>query len=107
MIASLMYKGAKARAKKDDLPFTITKEDILKLIGDGVCPVLKVPYDLTSNKITDRTFNLDRFIPSLGYTKENCVVMSSLANRIKSNATTEQVCRVAAWMKQQNKKNKA
>lgn len=98
-MAKEMYRKAKERAAKRNLPFNISVEDILELIGDGICPVLGIRYDLTSRKVTDASANLDRFIAELGYTKENCAVISKLANSIKTNGTTEQVLRVWMWMK--------
>jgi hypothetical protein len=102
-VAKDMHRGAKFRAKRDNLPFDITVEDILKLIGDGVCPVLGIRYNITSSKIVDASANLDKFIPSKGYTRDNCTVLSRLANGIKSNATAEQIYKVADWVKQKSK----
>lgn len=105
-LAKEMHQSAKRRAKVGRLSFTITIGDILKLIGNGVCPILGISYNLTLRRQADASASLDRFNPKLGYDKENCFVMSSLANRIKTSATTEQVCRVAVWMKKQQKKLK-
>lgn len=80
------------------MPFSITKDYILKLIGDGICPVLGIRYDLTSCKPVDASMTLDKIIPSLGYVNGNCAVISKLANTIKSNANSKQVRRVADWM---------
>jgi hypothetical protein len=98
VLAKLLHQTAKIRANKKGLPFNITIADVLMLIGDGFCPVLGTPYNLSSRKITDTSANLDRFIPSLGYVLGNCTVLSKLANNIKQNATAEQVYRVADWM---------
>jgi hypothetical protein len=98
-MAKEMHRKAKERAAKAGLPFNISVEEIIELIGDGVCPVLGIPYTLTSRKVTDASANLDRFKAELGYTKENCAVISKLANSIKTNATTDQVLRVWIWMK--------
>jgi hypothetical protein len=99
-MAKEMYRKAEERARKAGIPFTITVEEILELIGDGVCPVLGIKYTLSSRKVTDESANLDRFIAKLGYTKENCTVISKLANSIKTNGTAEQVLKVWVWMKQ-------
>lgn len=45
----------------------------------------------------DTSPTLDRIEASLGYVKGNCVVVSGLANRIKSNATVEQIAMVAEF----------
>lgn len=97
-MAQAMCKSAKERANRKGIPFNITVDDIVELIGDGVCPVLGIHYNLSSHRITDESASLDRFVPSLGYIKCNCAVMSQLANAIKRNATSEQVRRVADWM---------
>ncbi len=43
---------------------------------------------------------IDRLDPSKGYVQGNVVVISNKANRIKSNATSDEVMAVAMWMKQ-------
>jgi hypothetical protein len=48
----------------------------------------------------DSSPSLDRFYPERGYVAGNCFVISSLANRIKNNATAPQVAQVAVWMQQ-------
>ena len=100
VLSKLMFSSAKTRAGKHNIPFSITVEDVLQLVGNGVCPVLGVSYDLTSKCSVDASATLDRFIPSLGYVKENCTVVSKLVNMIKTKATTEQVRKVADWMEQ-------
>jgi hypothetical protein len=97
-VAQQMLTSAKQRAKKMNLPISITKEDLLELIGNGKCPVFGTPFNLSHFTQTDTSASLDRFIPELGYTKENCSVISYLANAIKSKATTEQVRKVLEWM---------
>jgi hypothetical protein len=93
-----MWKTAKERSKKENLPFTITVGDILDLIGDGRCPILGIPYNLNAKRAGDDSASLDKFYPSLGYTRENCTVISNKANRIKSNASVKEVQQVVDWM---------
>lgn len=79
----------------------MTPEKIRQLIGDGVCPVLGVKYDFSARFGQgggDLSPSLDKFEPALGYVDGNCFVISYLANRIKCNATPEQVQKVAEWM---------
>jgi hypothetical protein len=104
VLARTMCQWTKSRAKRRGIPFDITAEDILELIGDGVCPVLGIPYDLTLHKVNDASASLDKFVPALGYVKGNCFVMSMLANAIKRNTSSEQVLKVGHWMEQQEKK---
>jgi hypothetical protein len=83
---------AKIRAKERGIPFDLSTADIE--IPD-VCPVLKIPL---SHKRSDgwETFpSLDRIKPELGYVRGNVIVVSMLANTIKSSATPAQVRAVA------------
>jgi len=42
--------------------------------------------------------SMDKIIPALGYVKGNIQIISMRANRIKSNATTEELRLVADYM---------
>ena len=81
-----MYWSAKRRAELKNLPFSITPQDIHI---PKFCPVFGTP--LTKP-------NLDRKINSLGYTPENIRVISDRANRIKSDATLEEIQAIGAYM---------
>jgi hypothetical protein len=87
-----MLGNAKARAVRKGVPFDLTEDDFD--IPD-VCPVLGLvlePGDL------DRTPTLDRMVPELGYVAGNSQVISALANRVKSNASANDILRVALWV---------
>jgi hypothetical protein len=103
VLAKLRQHGARQRARRLGLSFDLTVNDVLELIGDGICPVLGTPYDMTLHRQGAASTSLDRFFPELGYTKQNCFVISNLANMIKSNANSEQVRRVADWMELQER----
>lgn len=83
-----MLCSAKGRAKKLSLPFDLNMENI---IIPEKCPLLGIP--LRFNKRTRNGFNcndsptLDRLVPEKGYTKENTVVISYRANRIKNDSS--------------------
>jgi hypothetical protein len=98
-----MFYSARARARRDGVPFTISQAEIWVLVGDEVCPVLGIHYEFATQKGQggcDSSPSLDRFYPERGYVAGNCFVISSLANRIKNSATPQQVAQVAAWMQQ-------
>lgn len=84
-----MLKDAKYRAKKKDIPFNLTLDDIVVPL---TCPVFG--FRLTVGHPW-KTPSLDRVIPELGYTKGNVVVVSLLANRIKTDAAINQLRLVA------------
>ena len=52
----------------------------------------------------DTSPSLDKFDPKLGYINGNVFWISGLANKIKSNFTSDQHAAVANWMKEIEKK---
>lgn len=92
-IAKHLVWSSRARAKERNIPHTITDADV---IVPEVCPALGIPLKNEGSQ-ADNSPSLDRVIPQLGYVPGNVVVISKLANRIKSNATPDQLRKVAQW----------
>lgn len=67
---------------------------------DDCCPVLGVPfvYGVPRGQRRDYAPSIDRFDPSKGYVRSNVSVISWRANRIKNNATADEVRRLLRWM---------
>jgi hypothetical protein len=84
----LLLQHARRRARKKDLPFSIVEEDIT--IPD-TCPVLGIQLFSGEGVTCDNSPNLDRIIPEKGYVPGNVRVISCRANRIKNNATVEEL----------------
>lgn len=91
-----MCTVAKARAKAQDVRFTLSSNDINI---PEVCPVLNIPLYFTDGKRTDNTPTLDRVKPELGYTPENVRVISWRANKLKSNGTLEELENIVKYIK--------
>lgn len=89
--ALFMWKQAKHRARWDysNMEFSIEVEDIF--IPDK-CPYMGVSF-IPLDK--DFGYSLDRIDSSKGYTKDNIQVISYVANKMKNNATTEQLIQFA------------
>jgi hypothetical protein len=83
-----LLRGAKSRAQNMDLPFDITREDI---VLPDTCPILGIKLQKNRDKLEDSSYTLDRTIPSLGYVKGNIAVVSHRANTLKSNSTVEEM----------------
>lgn len=83
-----MLRRVKHRAKHQSLPFDLTLPDI---IIPTHCPILNIRLRVSANKLTDNSPSLDRVIPSLGYVRGNVIVISMRANRIKSDASLEEL----------------
>jgi len=85
--ALFMWKQAKHRAKYDygDMEFSIEVGDI---VLPEVCPYLGVGFIPLDKEFG---YSLDRIDSSKGYTKGNIRVISYKANRMKSNATEQEL----------------
>lgn len=63
----------------------------------AMCPVLGMPL-IWSGKITDNTPSLDRINNNRGYTHDNVQIISNKANRMKTDATPEELKAFARWV---------
>lgn len=82
-----MLSSARSRAKSKNLDFNIDVSDIEL---PEVCPLLGIPLSINaSNK--EFSYSLDRIDSSKGYVKGNVWVISDRANRLKNNATLEEL----------------
>ena len=91
----VMVINARTRAKKAGYPCTITVDDI-----DWVthCPIFGLELDYNSTPTGKRMHakraafpTLDKRDPFLGYTPGNVFVLSAKANRMKQDATVDQL----------------
>jgi hypothetical protein len=91
---------ARRRARIDGRPFSITIEDLLPL--PERCPVLGtlINYSGTGARgFVNDCPSIDRFDPAKGYVPGNVRVISWRANRIKSDASLEELEAVLRYMK--------
>jgi hypothetical protein len=80
-------------AKKKGLPFDLTLED---LVVPTVCPVLGITLSTKKGQTFDAP-SVDRIVPALGYVKGNIVITSMLANRLKNNASIDQLVKITKF----------
>lgn len=92
--AGYALNNAKRRAAKNGIPFTITQEWVEANAPD-VCPALGFPLNYANSASFRDSPAIDRIDNSRGYEPDNCWVVSMLANRIKTNATVEELEAVA------------
>jgi hypothetical protein len=78
--------------------FDLRIEDI---IVPTHCPALglELIFDKSTKQNRDQTASLDRIDPSLGYIRSNIAVISTRANRIKNDATADELDKIAQWLK--------
>lgn len=91
---------AKARALKQGVPFDLCPDDI---VFPTHCPVLGIPLFFTEGGRTDNTPSLDKLIPEKGYVKGNIKIISWKANRLKNNATLDELKKLVVYLEQTTK----
>lgn len=82
----------KTTAKKYSVPFDLTVNDI---VIPSHCPVFGIELSFGGDR--NSSPSVDRIIPSRGYVKGNIVVVSYRANRIKNDATIDELNKVAQF----------
>ena len=88
--SSYAKPAAKQRAKQRQIPFDLTTEYIFSIVSDR-CPLLGIELSYTNKTSLPNSAALDRIDGALGYVHGNVWVISMLANRIKTNASLEQL----------------
>lgn len=89
------------RCRKTGVEFTITENDIE---WPEICPALGIPliyerYVRNGKKgPKDNSPSFDRIDPNKGYIPGNVQILSNRANQIKSNATAEELMKVALFV---------
>lgn len=84
-----LWRSCQSRATERGLPFTITPLDIQGLLGTR-CPALGVRW----KTIGPWSPTVDRIFPEVGYVPSNIIIVSRMANQIKSNATLGDIGKV-------------
>lgn len=92
-----LFVNAKSRSKRYGIPFNLELSDI-KI--PQFCPVLGIELKKGIGKVSDSSPTIDRLDNTKGYTKGNILVVSFKANRLKSNASVEELEKVYKWVEQ-------
>lgn len=85
-----VFHNAKYRSKKNGIEFSITKKWVALSVVK-FCPLLQIELNYGASKSSDSSASIDRVDSSKGYTPENCKIISFKANRIKNNATLQDI----------------
>ncbi len=94
-----LLRGAQRRAEEKCVAFDLDLSDIEI---PELCPVLGIA--LTPRRPAGQNHgspSLDRIVPSEGYVRHNVAVISLRANRLKSDATPDELRQIADWMRSQ------
>lgn len=86
-----LWYAAKSRATRKNREFSLKLTDIHIPVN---CPVLNVP--LVPN--TEYAPSIDRVDSSKGYTLDNICIISVRANKLKNNATLDEILKITDYM---------
>ncbi len=84
-----IWLSAGKRCRKSGKEFSIEPTDIPEI--PEFCPILGIKLKINNDGPTDESPSLDRIDSSKGYIKDNIRIISNRANRIKSDATFEEL----------------
>jgi len=92
-VVQLMIKRAVERNK---YKMELTKNDIYAVWpSDNCCSIMDTPFTIGGD--LDTSPSLDRIDPNGDYLPENIQIISNLANRMKNNASDEQLLRFSHY----------
>ncbi len=89
-----IYNNLKNSAKKRNIEFMLKPTDIDQIGIPITCPILGIPIYFHRNKVEDDSISFDRIDSSKGYSVDNLIVVSHKANKIKSNASLDELKRI-------------
>lgn len=87
----------KASANSQGVPYDLTPE-YLESIWTGKCAIFGTPISYLAEDFERPTAEIDKIKPELGYVQGNVAWVSHRANRLKDNATLEELKMVVAYL---------
>jgi len=94
------FGARRQKALRDNIPFTITLEEIEK---PKHCPVFgtELNYNWSGeNRRDPNKATFDKLIPELGYVPGNVFVISWRANKLKSNMSIEELKKILKYIEE-------
>lgn len=91
-----MLSAAKRRAKQKGIEFSITKDNI---VIPELCPILGVRIEVNDRRWQDSSPTIDRIDATVGYITGNVHVICARANRIKNDATVDELELIASYLR--------
>jgi len=94
-----IYNRLKASAKKRNIEFNLELHELWYIDWPISCPIFGMPLKFNRNGVQDDSFSFDRIDSSKGYSIDNLVIISWKANRLKSNASLEELNTINSFIK--------
>ncbi len=98
---TIMLYNAKSGAKQRGLECNISIKDIPDI--PKTCPIFKMELKTGDGVLADNSTTLDRIDNNEGYVSGNIHIISWKANRLKSNATLEELQILVNYLQEMNK----
>ena len=89
-----LWQQLKQSAAKRKISFSLTLNDLNSLSFPVTCPILGLELKFNKDKAADNSYSIDRIDSSRGYEIDNIIVISQKANRIKNNATSDELAKI-------------
>lgn len=97
----MLLNASKQRSKKKARENTLTIQDIKDAFPkDGMCPIFGIKMVFGDAGFRENSPSIDRLDSTKGYTKDNIQIISWKANRIKKDASIQELELILAYMKQ-------
>lgn len=93
-LASRLWRCAQVRAELQKVPFDLEQSDI---VVPEYCPVLGLKIKHNKGPMADNSPTVDRIVPERGYVRDNIVVVSNRANRLKGDANLNEIANIASF----------
>jgi len=93
----IIWSRTKARAKRAGIPFELTRLDISGMTVPLTCPVTGTILRQERGKRSDSSLSIDRIDSTKGYTRDNVVFVSWKINRLKNNATLDEMRKIVEF----------
>lgn len=95
-----LYNHIKGSAKRRNIDFSLTMTDLYNLSFPLTCPILGIPLYFNRGSECDNSYSIDRIDSSKGYSIDNIIVVSNRVNKLKSNATKDEINKMAIFYTQ-------
>lgn len=97
-----IYNGLKSSAKKRGIPFELSKADLYDIDIPITCPMLGIQmmYEQhlrEGSQVVDGSPSYDRIDNSKGYCIDNLMIISYRANKLKGDATIEEIALMISY----------
>jgi len=94
-----IHGSRRRKAKDKNIKFDLSIDYLIEIFPKNMmCPVFNIKMEWNKKVLEDNTPSLDKIIPKNGYVEGNVAWISHRANRIKSDATKEEVKKIFDWL---------